>query len=83
MRNAISVAGASVDHIAVQPGGDGCQNVAVRWTVAGTHSGDFLGMPASDKPVFVLGVTHWRIVGGRIAVEWTVFDSLGVMAQLV
>jgi len=30
-----------------------------------------------------MGVTHRRLVAGRIAVEWTVFDSLGVMAQLL
>jgi hypothetical protein len=30
-----------------------------------------------------MGVTHQRIVNGQVAVEWTVFDSLGVMAQLL
>jgi hypothetical protein len=33
--------------------------------------------------VFLLGGTHWRIENGRIAVEWTVFDGLGVLSQLV
>jgi len=58
-------------------------SVAVRWTVAGTHVGDYLGVKATGKPVLIMGVTHRRTVLGRIAVEWTVFDSLGVMAQLL
>jgi hypothetical protein len=33
------------------------------------------------KPVYILGVTHWLLVDGRIAAEWTVFDELAVLAQ--
>lgn len=54
-----------------------------RWAVCVTHSGDYLGAAATGKPVFVMGVTHRRIIDSRIAVEWTVFDSLGVLSQLL
>jgi hypothetical protein len=32
--------------------------------------------------VHVLGVTHWRVVDGRVAEEWTVFDELAVLTQM-
>jgi predicted ester cyclase len=83
LRNAIEVVGISVDHVAVQPADKEGMKVAVRWTAAGRHVGDYLGVAATDRPVFLLGETHWRVESGRIAVEWTVFDGLGVLSQLV
>ena len=83
LRKAFNIAGASVDHVCSQVGGSNVHHVASRWAVCGEHQGDYLGISATGKPVYILGVTHRRIVDGRIAVEWTVFDSLGVMAQLL
>jgi predicted ester cyclase len=83
LRRAFNIRGARVDHVCVQLGGSNVDHVATRWAVCGEHRGDYLGISASGKPVYIMGVTHRRIVDGRIAVEWTVFDSLGVMAQLI
>lgn len=83
LRHAISGCNVSVDHVAWQPVDSDGMRIAARWSVAGTHTGDYLGIPATGRPVYVLGATHWRIVGGRIAAEWTVFDRLGVMCQIV
>jgi predicted ester cyclase len=83
LRRAFKCNGASVDHTCVQSAGANADHVATRWTIAAEHTGDFLGIAATGKPVFIMGVTHRRIIAGRIAVEWTVFDSLAVMAQLL
>lgn len=83
LRNAFSVEGVSVDHVATQPFGLDGMHIAARWTVAGKHTGNFLGREATGKPVFILGASHWRIVDDRIAVEWTVFDGVAILAQLV
>ncbi|MDH3351481.1 MAG: ester cyclase [Gammaproteobacteria bacterium] len=83
LRNAIRVSGVTIDHICVQPADSEGLHVAVRWTVAGTHSADYLAVSATGRPVFVLGATHWRIENDRVATEWTVFDGLGVLSQLV
>jgi len=83
LRDAISVSGVSVDHVAVQPADSEGLHVAVRWTAAGRHVGDYLGLAGSDRPVFLLGATHWRIENNRIATERTVIDGLGVLSQLV
>lgn len=80
-RHALPDAAITVDHVCSQPfSGDG-HHVAVRWSVAGSHEGPIGGMAGTGRPVYIVGVTHWRLLGGRIAVEWTVFDELSVMAQ--
>jgi predicted ester cyclase len=83
LRDAIRVAGITIDHVAVQPVDSKGIRIAVRWTAAGTHTGDYLGLPATDRSVYLLGTTHWRIENNRVAREWTVFDGLGVLSQLV
>ena len=83
LRGAFDCSAASVDHIAVQAAGDHTHHIAARWAVCGMHVGEYLGVAATGKPVYIMGVTHRRIVDGRIAVEWTVFDSLGVLSQLL
>ncbi len=83
LRNAIDATGVAVDHVAVQPFSDNGLDMAVRWTVSGQHRGEFVGHAATGKPVFVMGATHWRLIDNRIASEWTVFDGLGVLAQLI
>ena len=80
-RKAIPGASLSIDHICDQPYDQNNQRIAVRWSVAGLHKGEFENAPASGKPVYILGVTHWQLVNGRIAGEWTVFDELSVLAQ--
>jgi steroid delta-isomerase-like uncharacterized protein len=80
-RTALPNASLCVDHVCSQPFDANNQRIAVRWSVAGVHTGDFENAPASGKPVYILGVTHWQLVEGRIAAEYTVFDELSVVAQ--
>jgi predicted ester cyclase len=80
-RDALPEASISVDHICSQPYGHSGELVAVRWSVAGEHKAAFSGCEASGKPIYILGVTHWRIIDKKIVAEWTVFDELAVMAQ--
>ncbi|TRW17753.1 ester cyclase [Glacieibacterium frigidum] len=71
----------AVDHVAVNeaPGG---HDIAVRWTMAGTHDGDALYGAASGRPIYILAVTHWRIAGGRIVDEVVVFDEIALLRQI-
>ena len=73
----------SVDHIATQPLSTNGVDIAVRWSVAGTHAGAVMGVPPTGKPIYILGVTHWRCIAGRIAIEMTVFDDLAVLSQVL
>ena len=73
----------SLDHVALQRFGQDGAEIAARWTAAGSHEGTFAGAPATGRDIFVLGVSHWRIAAGCIAAEWTVFDQLAVLAQIL
>ena len=83
LREAFEPSGVSVDHICVQPADSEGMHVAVRWTIAARHAGSYLGLRATQRPLFILGCTHWRIENGRVAKEWTIFDGLAVLSQLV
>ena len=56
--------------------------VVQRVTFQGTQQGEFLGQPASGKPVSVWVIVVSRIAGGKIAEEWQLVDNLGLMQQL-
>lgn len=56
--------------------------VAVRWTARGTSSGDYMGLPATGKPVEFTGVSMYRIEDGRIAEIWETRNTLGILHQL-
>jgi predicted ester cyclase len=71
----------SIDHVCSQPFGEDGRHIAARWGIAGTQQHEFSGCTASGQRLFILGVTHWRVLAGRIISEWTVFDELALMAQ--
>ena len=83
LRESLKVQELSVDHAGLQlRGGEGCA-LAARWTAAAEHRQAFQGLSAEGAPLFLMGVTHWWLSGGRIAREWTVFDRLALMEQIL
>jgi steroid delta-isomerase-like uncharacterized protein len=56
--------------------------VVTRWTAHGTHKGELVGIPATGKSSTVTGITVDRIVNGKIAESWGIFDQFGMMQQL-
>jgi steroid delta-isomerase-like uncharacterized protein len=56
--------------------------VMIRWIMRGTHTGPFMDIPATDKPVTVAGVDIFRIAGGQIVELWQHWDQLGMLQQL-
>lgn len=56
--------------------------LAVRWTSRGTHTTDFLGVPATRRPVVVTGVTISRFEGDKVVEEWVTWDSGEFLAAL-
>jgi len=56
--------------------------VVTRWTAHGTHTGDFFGLPATNKNVTMLGITIFLTRDGKIAKLWDVWDQNGLMQQL-
>src|SRR3984957_9617511 len=56
--------------------------VASRFQWTGTHTGEFLGIPATGRPVRVWGIVIDRLEDGRIKDTRIIMDTLGMMAQL-
>ncbi len=56
--------------------------VVYRTTIQGTHTGEFLGTPATGKSVKVNDFTLVRIAGGKIVEWWYECNLLEVMQQL-
>jgi steroid delta-isomerase-like uncharacterized protein len=56
--------------------------VVVRCTVTGTHKGEFMGVPPTNRKVKVQAIAIDRVVGGKIVEEWGLSDTLGLMQQL-
>jgi steroid delta-isomerase-like uncharacterized protein len=57
-------------------------NVAIAYTVTGTHQGDFLGIPATGKSIKARGVQIARFENGRIVERWGSSDQLGILQQI-
>ena len=56
--------------------------VVVRWTMRGTHTGELLGIPPTGKQVTLTGITIYRLTDGKIVEERGEEDALGFMQQL-
>jgi steroid delta-isomerase-like uncharacterized protein len=56
--------------------------VVVRHTISGRHTGNFQGIPPTDRRVEVAAMGWFRLSDGKIVEHWTVLDLLGVMQQL-
>jgi steroid delta-isomerase-like uncharacterized protein len=48
--------------------------VAFRWSVSGTHLGDWSGVPPTGNHVRATGITVFRIAGGKVVESWTSID---------
>jgi len=67
----------TVDQVVAQ--GD---QVAVRWTMAGTHRGTILGIVPSGRHFRVAGMHIFRLVNGKIHDSWSVLDLLSLVQQI-
>ena len=56
--------------------------VVACWTISGTHKGDYMGIPATNKKVSVDGITVHLIANGKIMDSYSNWDALGLMRQL-
>lgn len=72
----------SIDHVAARPLPDGDIAVALRWSLAGVHRGNGIWGAASGRDVYVLAVSHYRLRGGLIVEDATVFDELAILRQV-
>ncbi len=56
--------------------------VAARYTVVATHTGDFGGIPPTGLRVRVTGIAIAKVVRGQLVVEHAHTDALGLLTQI-
>lgn len=56
--------------------------VGSRGAITGTHGGEFMGVPATGRPVSIRYIDLWRIADGRFTETWVQMDALGLMQQI-
>jgi steroid delta-isomerase-like uncharacterized protein len=56
--------------------------VVVRGTVTATHTGDFFGIPASNKRLSWSGIEIVDVRDGKVAERWLLADTMGMMKQM-
>jgi steroid delta-isomerase-like uncharacterized protein len=56
--------------------------VVQRWSARGSHQGELMGLAPSGKRISVAGITISHFEGGKVAEEWELYDTMGMMQQL-
>ncbi|MFN3313996.1 MAG: ester cyclase [Hyphomonas sp.] len=71
-----------IDHVAdIAYLGD-ARDVAIRWAVAATHTGPGRYGPATGAPVWILGISHFRIMRGRVREDVCIWDDIALRRQI-
>ena len=61
--------------------GDG-DRVAIRLVTRGTHTGEFMGKPATGRPFQMEAIHLYRIENGRVAEHWAKRDDVALAHQI-
>jgi steroid delta-isomerase-like uncharacterized protein len=56
--------------------------VVKQWSAKSTHTGDFMGIPPTNKKTNMSGITIYRIVEGKVKECVWSYDTYGFMVQL-
>ncbi len=57
-------------------------NVAMAYTITGTHNGPLQGIPPTGKKIKARGMQIARFENGKIVERWGSSDELGILKQL-
>jgi steroid delta-isomerase-like uncharacterized protein len=55
---------------------------ALRWTARARHTGDGLGIPATNRPVTFTGMSFAQARNGKAIAAWNNWDMAGLMNQI-
>ena len=56
--------------------------IVARVRFRGTHQGEFMGVPASGRPIDVPCIDIVRVVDGKAAEHWGITDAMAMMQQI-
>jgi predicted ester cyclase len=82
IRSALHDVAYRLEHAAARPLAGGDIAVALRWALTGTHRGNGLWGWSTGREILISAVSHYRLRGGAIVEDVTVFDELAVLRQV-
>ncbi|MCV7380961.1 ester cyclase [Mycobacterium alsense] len=56
--------------------------VVGRFVYRGSHRGDFMGIPATGRPIEMRSIDIWRVAGGMFVEHWDELNTLELFQQL-
>ncbi len=56
--------------------------ITFRLTIRGTHQGEFMGVAPTGRPVVMSLISIMRMEEGKVAEEWEILDTFGLLQQL-
>jgi predicted ester cyclase len=56
--------------------------VAVRYNIIGTHKGELQSIPSTGKKVSFSAMDFITLIDGKVAEEWEIADTMGLMQQI-
>jgi len=56
--------------------------VSFRYTMSGTHQGEFMGMTPTGRAFSVAGMIFARAAEGKFTDRWAILDTISLMQQL-
>ena len=56
--------------------------VVKRWVFQGTHTGEYVGIPATGKRVTMRGITLYHLARGKVSEMYWNYDVFGLLQQL-
>jgi steroid delta-isomerase-like uncharacterized protein len=77
LRTAFPDVAVSVDYVVADD-----DNVAMAYTITGTHNGPLGGIPATGKKIKARGMQIARFQNGKIVERWGSSDELGILKQI-
>ena len=57
--------------------------ISIRWGAVGTHKGNGSYGQPTNREVFLWGITQWEIKNNKIIKEWTGFNELAILMQIL
>ena len=57
--------------------------ISIRWGAVGTHKGNGIYGPPTNRECYLWGITQWEIKNNKIMKEWTGFNELAILMQLL
>ena len=56
--------------------------VSTRWSNTGTHRGEFMGIPPTNRKITFTGIFFDRLENGKIVETWANYDLFGLLQQI-